>query len=70
MAENVAPALGDHPVHHVITDRGAAPQRTRHLAQERIAGAAIERAGGVNNAVDFGVGQAHHWTALTRPSGG
>ena len=44
VAENVALAFGYHPVHHVVADRGPARRRTRHLAQERIARADVERA--------------------------
>ena len=62
--------LGDDPVHHAVADRRAARQCARYLAQEGVARADIERAGGVRDAIEFGVGQAHHWTALARPSGG
>ena len=36
-------AFGNHPVHHVVADRGPARRRTRHRAQERIARADVER---------------------------
>jgi len=49
--------LGDGPARHAVADP----------AQQGIARAGIERAGGVHNAVEFGIGLAHHWTALARP---